>query len=58
MLANGLAAAAALAVPLLLGRLVDAVVDADGSPSSSTVVSADSNAAGSTASGVRTGNTC
>ena len=37
VLANGLAAAAALAVPLLLGRLVDAVVDADGSPSSSTV---------------------
>ena len=37
VLANGLAAAAALAVPLLLGRLVDAVVDAGGSPSSSTV---------------------
>ncbi|WP_269087298.1 ABC transporter transmembrane domain-containing protein [Ornithinimicrobium sp. CNJ-824] len=37
VLANGLAAAAALAVPLLLGRLVDAVVDAGGAPSSSTV---------------------
>ncbi|HSP60946.1 MAG TPA: ABC transporter ATP-binding protein [Ornithinimicrobium sp.] len=35
VLANGLAAAAGLAVPLLLGRLVDAVVDAGGSPSGS-----------------------
>ncbi|MGD8200081.1 ABC transporter ATP-binding protein [Ornithinimicrobium sp. W1679] len=35
--ANGLAAAAGLAVPRLLGRLVDAVVEADGRPAVATV---------------------
>ncbi|WP_131105320.1 ABC transporter ATP-binding protein [Ornithinimicrobium sufpigmenti] len=37
IIANALAAAAGLAVPLLLGRLVDAVVEAGGVPASGTV---------------------
>ncbi|MGO0576978.1 ABC transporter ATP-binding protein [Ornithinimicrobium panacihumi] len=36
-LANALAAGAALAVPMLLGRLVDTIVEADGAPGQGTV---------------------